>query len=407
MVLPVPLRHIMPKSIKRWDVAVIGGGLAGTAAAIRLAGAGRKVLLLEKEVMAHDKVCGEFISFEATRYLGELGLDLEMLHAERITDMRLIRGKRTVSAKLPFHALSLSRRVLDEAMLLCAQSKGAHIRRGATATAIEKESQGWRIKIAGANDILAETIFLATGKHDLRGRHRTGETQDDFIGFKMHFRLTSKQKIALAGHVEMILFNGGYAGLEPVEDGKANLCLVVLKSHFVTYGKNWDGLLNKILEATPLLANRLAGAEPCWRKPLSIFGIPYGFVYRVGRDAPSKLYRLGDQMAVIPSFSGYGMSIALHTGMLAVEHYLHSDDVTYHRLARNSLLPLVRRASWLSKMAEFPLAQKGFLLACDIKPNLLTAIAAHTRIGRSGKPPQFSHVTHNGSFNSFDSKTHQ
>ena len=49
----------------------------------------------------------------------------------------------------------------------------------------------------------------------------------DFIGFKCHFRLTPEQRAALAEHVEMTLFDGGYAGLEPVEGGRANLCLVV------------------------------------------------------------------------------------------------------------------------------------------------------------------------------------
>jgi len=43
-------------------VVVIGGGVAGSAAAIRLAQNGQDVLLLEKEPAAHDKVCGEFIA---------------------------------------------------------------------------------------------------------------------------------------------------------------------------------------------------------------------------------------------------------------------------------------------------------------------------------------------------------
>ena len=96
--------------MKRWEVVVIGGGLAGSAAAIRLAQNGQKVLLLEKEPAAHDKVCGEFISIDAQHYLCELGLDLAALGAERITSMRLLRGQRIASARLPFPARSLSDR---------------------------------------------------------------------------------------------------------------------------------------------------------------------------------------------------------------------------------------------------------------------------------------------------------
>jgi flavin-dependent dehydrogenase len=370
----------MPEGVKQWEVIVIGGGLAGSAAAIRLAQNERTVLLLEKEPSAHDKVCGEFISSEAQHYLRELGLDLAALHAEHIADIRLMRGHKIASAKLPFPGISLSRRVLDEAALVRAQDQGAQIWRGAAVTAIVKEPQCWRIEVAGHDAIRSKTVFLATGKHDLREWRRTGGTQNSYIGFKCHYRLTPKERAALAESVEMTLFDGGYAGLEPVEDGKANLCLVVTKRHFTLYGKNWDGLLGAILKATPPLAERLEGAQPCWPRPLSIYGIPYGFVYRLPSSASPGLYRLGDQMAVIPSFSGYGMSIALYTAFLAVDCHLRGDINLYHRQARSNILPLIRSASVLSKMAEYPVAQRGMLFACRIRPELITFIARHGRI---------------------------
>lgn len=370
----------MPESVKRWDAVVIGGGLAGGAAAIRLAQNGKKVLLLEKEPAAHDKVCGEFISNDAQHYLRELGIDLAALDAERISNIRIMRGQRIASARLPFTGFSLSRRVLDEALLVRAQDQGAQVWRRAAATALVKEPECWPIEVAGQGAIEAETIFLATGKHDLREWRRAGGKQTDFVGFKCHFLLTPAQRAALSDHVEMTLFDGGYAGLSLVERGKANLCLVVTKRRFARYGKTWEGLLGGILKASPPLAERLAGAQPCWPRPLSIFGIPYGFVYRVPSGASPGLYRLGDQMAVIPSFSGYGISIALHTAFLAVECHLGGDANLYHRQARSDLLPLIRRASLLSKMAEYSMAQRGMLFAFRIRPELITMIARHSRI---------------------------
>ena len=366
--------------MKPWKAVVIGGGLAGSGAAIRLAQKGQDVLLLEKEPAAHDKVCGEFIAADAQHYLRELGLDLAAMGAERITGLRFMRGRSVTSAKLPFPALSLSRRVLDEALLVRAQAEGAQVRRGAAVTAMVKESQYWRIEVAGHGVIQAETVFLATGKHDLREWRRRGGTQNDFVGFKCHFLLTPAQREALSEHVEMTLFDGGYAGLGLVEREKANLCLVVTKRHFARYGKTWEALLGGILKASPPLAERLAGAQTCWPRPLSIFGIPYGFVYRVPPRPSPGLYRLGDQMAVIPSFSGYGMSIALHTAFRAVECHLRGDGNLYHRQARSDLLPLVRRASLLSKMAESPLVQRGMLFAFRVRPELITAIAKHGRV---------------------------
>ena len=55
---------------------VIGGGPAGASLALRLARAGREVLVLERERGPVDKVCGEFLSFEAQADLEDLSRGL-------------------------------------------------------------------------------------------------------------------------------------------------------------------------------------------------------------------------------------------------------------------------------------------------------------------------------------------
>ena len=69
----------------------------------------------------------------------------------------------------------------------------------------------------------------------------------------------------------------------------------------------------------PHLAMRLAGAEPLLEKPIAITHIPYGYIRRTTQDG---LYCIGDQAAVIPSFTGDGISIALHTARQAAAAYL-------------------------------------------------------------------------------------
>ena len=71
---------------------VAGGGLAGAAAAARLAMAGRRVLLLERTRGPHDKVCGEFLSGEAAAELTALGLPPAGLGAAPIAAVRLVAG---------------------------------------------------------------------------------------------------------------------------------------------------------------------------------------------------------------------------------------------------------------------------------------------------------------------------
>src|SRR5215472_8301298 len=103
------------------ECLVVGGGLAGSMAALRLAQAGRDVLLVERELGPHAKVCGEFLSAEAVDYLRAAGVEPISMGAARIEKLRLAAGRKTVETRLPFPALSLSRTVLDEALLARAE----------------------------------------------------------------------------------------------------------------------------------------------------------------------------------------------------------------------------------------------------------------------------------------------
>src|SRR5664279_4429842 len=209
------------------QAVVIGAGPAGASLAVLLSRAGRDVVLVEREAGPTDKVCGEFLSREAALYLASLGLDLAALGAVPIEAVRLVTGRRVASAKLPFAAVSLSRRVLDEALLGRAVQLGATVRRGATVQGLAPCSGGWAARLADGMEIEARAAFLATGKHDLRGWKRPPGVQGDLVAFKLHWRLSPAQTAELAGHVELVLFRGGYAGLQPVEGGRANLCLLV------------------------------------------------------------------------------------------------------------------------------------------------------------------------------------
>lgn len=75
------------------DNLIIRGGPAGSMLAIRLADAGRRVTLLEKETAAHHKVCGEFLSREAVGYLEQAGVSLRELGATEIDSLQLSSGR--------------------------------------------------------------------------------------------------------------------------------------------------------------------------------------------------------------------------------------------------------------------------------------------------------------------------
>ena len=364
-----------------WDAIVVGGGLAGSTAAIYLARKNKNVLLLEKERTAHHKVCGEFISYEAVHYLKLLGVELPQLGAETIDYVRVIHGATLAETKLPWTAFSLSRYLLDENLLKLAKENGAHIQRGITVTGLEHTSVGWNIKCK-EKTFISKSTFLATGKHNVQGWSRVVPGQNsNMIGFKMHCKLDINQTKLLKNHVEIILFSGGYAGIQPIENDLVNFCLIINKEKYKAWGKQWTTLLENLFTVSPHIKNRLNRSYACWNKPLAIFGIPYGFVYKNDiNESAKELYRLGDQMAVIPSFAGDGMAIALHTAHIAIDYYLTNNSKKYHRKAYVELKPQIRWATRLSRLISMSIAQKLIIYACKIAPGIITKIVTRTRL---------------------------
>ncbi len=355
-----------------WDVAIAGGGPAGAAAACHLARAGRRVVLLERERQPHHKVCGEFVSVEAERHLASLG-DRALLGAAPIERVRLVHRRTEATAPLPFPAWGLSRRRLDAWLLDQAERDGVAVRRGRLAHTLAADGAGVRLETPGG-PVVAGAALLATGKHELRGRRRQGRGSD-LIGLKLHLRLAEAQRRALARHVELVLFEGGYAGLQLVEDGLANLCLLVGKDRFAELARDW----RRLVLSVPHLARRLDGADACWPRPLAIYGMPYGYLHRA--DDGGAVYRVGDQVAVIPSFTGDGMAMALHSGAAAAGAIVAGrPPAAFHRDVAGVFRPSVRLATLVSSAAARAWLQGPLAAVCRLAPGLMGGIASRTRV---------------------------
>lgn len=361
----------------RPDVTVIGGGLAGAAAACRLAGEGRRVVLFERERGPHHKVCGEFVSGEAEGCLAALGLGglLGRLGAEPIERVGLVAGRRTATSALPFPAVGLSRRSLDARLLVEAERRGVTVRRGAAVQGVTADERGASLRVGGET-VAAGAVVLATGKHDLRAQGRPHPSP--LIGLKLHLALDLPAQRALRRRVEIVLFPGGYAGLQLVEGAIANLCLVVQKERFAELGRDW----RRLVDGVPHLAARLAGARPAWPRPLAVYRIPYGFLHAGGGEGAPTLYRVGDQMAVIPSFTGDGMAMALRSAASAADAILAGRPAgdLHRRLAAAFRQPM-RLAGGVARLSAVPALQAHLVELCRVAPGLLAWAAARTRAG--------------------------
>ena len=358
------------------DNLVIGGGLAGSMVAIRLRDAGRKVTLLEKESSAHHKVCGEFLSREAVEYLHQVGIDPLELGAATIRYVRLSSKRKVVETALPFIALSLSRFTLDAAMLSRAAESGCDVQRGVFVERLRTSENLWLAQLRDRKSLCAQTVFLANGKHDLHGWERPSTGQSDLVAFKLHWQLEPAQTETLREFIELFLFTGGYGGLSLVERDVANLCLVVRRARLRKIG-GWTELLASVLDDNRHLQQRLQDAKALWDRPLAISSIPYG--YLAGR--PFGLWCVGDQAAVIPSFTGDGMSIALHSAALATEMYLAGESAgQYNRRLHAQLRRGMSLATLLSQTMVTSAGRNLAPFGLSLFPSAMRWIAASTRV---------------------------
>jgi len=350
-------------------------------AACWLARAGYSATVLERTPGATDKVCGDFLSGEALGMLDALGISPHVLGARPISRVRLIHGRSVVEAELPFPAAGLSRRILDEALLQRATQAGARIVRGHAVQSIVPAEAGFSVRADGLSPIAAKTVFLATGKHNLRGVTRAARS-DRWVGLKVYVRLCPGQRAALGGAVELTLLPDGYAGLQSVEGDRAVLCVL-------TKGRVPPGLTDwwkDVVQANPHLRERLTGAVLLTDRPLAIAGMPYGFLYRPSdREIPG-LFRLGDQAGVIASLTGDGVAIAMLSGFWAARAWYDGRGHSgYHADIHLRLRPRVRIASALQSLATTTIAQPALMLAMWAFPGLMRLSATLTRVARTDR----------------------
>jgi flavin-dependent dehydrogenase len=125
---------------------------------------------------------------------------------------------------------------------------------------------------------------------------------------------------------------------------------------------------------------RLAGAEPLLAKPIAITHIPYGYIRRTTEDG---LYCIGDQAAVIPSFTGDGISIALYSARRATAAYLAAEPAPlFQTKLRSALLAQMRLAEFAADGLNNPLARAVLPFCLRVWPEVMRVTARLTRVAQ-------------------------
>jgi len=298
------------------DVLIIGAGLAGSSLAAALASQGWDVLLVERDRFPRHKVCGEFLSPEVQRSLQALGLyrDMAALAPAPIQQALIVsQTGQSVELPLPGCAWGLSRYALDQALATAAEQRGARLWTGVTVREYERTGHGYVVQVrAGEKTVEVQTraLIAACGRHSqaaLPPKARTLERHQQFVGVKCHYAAVN-----MPAQIELFLFPGGYGGINPVEQDRVNVCLLVSYPAFAQAGKRVEKMLAAAAYANPALGQRLAAGHALPETAVSVAPVdPY-------RPAVpwNGVACVGDSAVMIPPLCGDGMAMAVRSAEL-------------------------------------------------------------------------------------------
>ena len=300
----------------RYDVAVIGAGPAGSAAAAAMAQRGWHVALIERSRLPRHKVCGEFLSPESQETLQSLGLRDDLATRDPVplsgATLSSQRGQ-TLEMALPSTAWGLSRWAMDEALAHGAARYGATLLTETTVSTVEAEGDDYRLQIrrrTGKAELRARTVLMAGGRSSTNALPPapSGRPRDQlFVGMKSHVT-----GITMPNRVELFLFDGGYIGINAVESGALNLCLLARYDAFAQGGRTMAGMIDSIARQNADFAARLRGATLLEETTCTVAAVD---THRPA--APwDGMACLGDTASMIPPLCGDGMAMALRSATL-------------------------------------------------------------------------------------------
>jgi flavin-dependent dehydrogenase len=267
-------------------IRILGGGPAGSSAAIIARSRGAAVDLFEKSRTPRHKVCGEFLSPGILPLLDRLGIWTACREAGAVPVRRMRLCFRHVDkhAALPDTAYGLSRFALDTILLDRAQAAGARL-----------------LRHTGAVEGGCATVVIATGRQACTTPARRGSR---LFGFKAHF--DGPQDDA----VELFFAPGLYVGINPVEASRTNVCGLALEDILARYGFDYDAVCSTVAA----LSRRLA---PLNRTMEWLSVGPVSFRSPASTPAQPGIYPAGDAVSFVDPFTGTGITNAVYTGILA------------------------------------------------------------------------------------------
>ncbi len=364
----------------KWDIVIIGGGLAGLTTALGLAKENYKVCLIEKEPYPHHRVCGEYVSNEVLPYLNFLGIDPFSIGAKKISKFQLTDSKGLpLKVKLPLGGFGISRFAFDNILFESVKEKIEIIYD--TVDNVSFQESHFLITTKGKEVFKADFVVGAFGKRS---------NIDSFLGRK--FMRQNSPWLAVKAHynydfpedtVALHNFNGGYCGLSKTETNTVNACYLATFKSFKKY-KDIDTFQKIELSKNSFLNTFFKEAEPIFKKPLTISQISF----HKKKPVENHIFMVGDSAGLIHPLCGNGMAMAIRSSQIFSElfkaTFKNKDydrnklEMEYTKQWHREFAERLRAGRFIQRVLMNPFATKVGFAAARYIPSLVPILIQKT-----------------------------
>jgi geranylgeranyl reductase family protein len=329
------------------DVIVAGAGPAGTAAAIHLRRAGRRVLLLDWQSFPRDKVCGDFLSAVSLAEIEALDLTRAVRqHANVIRRVAVSLDGRPLltsplprSVEFPEFGRVIPRELFDHLLVSKAIACGARLVSGYRVNGYRETQRHLEVQVQAGQQRLvlrAHALIGADGSTSVIARQMRGQPiaeEDRMIAVRAYFeRVTGP-----ADRADLCFSSAafpGYAWLFPTGPHAANVGVGIVLKTLPRSPAQLPTLFRKLISADPALRDRLAGATITQKIagwPLTTYNPALPIMAR-------HVALVGDAAGLINPLNGEGIQYALTSGRWAAEAVgrgKHTRDATFTSYANH------------------------------------------------------------------------
>jgi len=304
---------------ERYDVAIVGAGPAGCAAAVEAVRAGLRVVVLDRATFPRKKTCGDAVSNRGAGLIddmvGTAGALGTVPHAKVLAGAAVFPdGSRVVRQFGAAHGYIVPRLHLDDLLRRAAETAGVEIRQGVKVRALTVH-EGRVVGVqADGMSLSSDAVIAADGPGSvacaaLGVAYRRGRNLA--VGITAyHTGITFGDAAETTEHYFEDGLLCGYGWSFPAVDGEANIGIYQRADRFAAHSDSLPVLLDRFIAAHPerFAKSRAVGRTRQWALPV---------MARPWPPAGPGVLTCGDAAWAIDPLSGEGIFQALHTGVLA------------------------------------------------------------------------------------------